>query len=152
VQASIAVISIPPNYWEKVDQAGWDDAVKALDRVNGTLWRNAGSTQHGLNDKIPAAVADKLTSSLYLIRPGEIEIHVASEGGQFGPPRRRVRASFVFNRSQYNFIVTDLIIEKRYLAQKNGSYPVEDAIFCVSLSGLYYGHAHKLVAAIIEPT
>ena len=116
------------DYWEKVDQAGWDDAVEALDQVPGPLWQNVGSTWHGLNDKVPENIAGQFSSSLCLIRADEIEIHVEREGGDFGPPRRRVRASFILNGIRYKLVVTDPVVERRYLAQPNGSHPIEDAI------------------------
>ena len=116
------------DYWEKVDQAGWDDAVEALDQVPGPLWQNVGSTRHGLNDEIPENIACQFSSSLCLIRPDEIEVHVEREGGDFGPPRRRVRASFILNGIRYKLVVTDPVVERRYLAQPNGSHPIEDVI------------------------
>lgn len=139
------------DYWEKVDQAGWDDAVEALDQVLGPLWQNVGSTRHGLNDEIPENIACQFSSSLCLIRPDEIEVHVEREGGDFGPPRRRVRASFVLNGIRYKLVVTDPVVERRYLAQPNGSHLIEDAILCISLSGLFHGYAFKLVATMITP-
>ncbi|MCH7543309.1 MAG: hypothetical protein IIB65_06700 [Proteobacteria bacterium] len=140
------------DYWEKVDQAGWNDVIEALDLVPGPLWQNVGSTRHGLNDKIPENIAGQFSSSLCLIRPDDIEVHVEREDGDFGPPRRRVRASFILNDTSYKFVITDPIIERHYLAQSNGSYSIEDAIFCISLSGLFQGHAYKLVATMITPT
>ena len=139
-------------YWEKVGHAGWDNEIEALDEVSGPLWANVGSTWHGLNDKVPEAIANQFSSSLYLIRPDEIEVHVAREGGDFGPPKRKVRASFILNGIRYKFVVTDPIIERHYLAQPNGSYQIEEAIFCLSLSGLFHGYAYKLVATMITPT
>ena len=139
-------------YWERNGMAGWDDAVNALDDISGPLWRNIESTQYGINDTVPEEVAHQLSTSLCLIRPNEIELHVNREGGDFGPPRRRVRCSFVLNEVSYKFVVTDPIIERHYLAQSNGSYSIEDAIFCISLSGLFQGHSYKLVAAMIIPT
>ena len=125
-------------YWERIGQAGWDDAIDALDKVPGPLWHNGESTWHGSNDKVPEAIADQLSSSLCLIRPEGTMVHVAREGGDFGPRRRRVRASFILNGFHYNFVVTDPIIERQYLAQQDGLYPVEYAILCLSLSGLFY--------------
>lgn len=139
------------DYWEKVDQAEWNDVIEALDLVPGPLWQNLGSTRHGLNDKIPENIAGQFSSSLCLIRPDDIEVHVEREDGDFGPPRRRVRASFILNGIRYKLVVTDPVVERRYLAQPNGSHPIEDAILCISLSGLFHGYAFKLVATMITP-
>ena len=139
-------------YWEKVGRADWDSVVGTLDVIDGPLWVNAGSTWDGLNDKIPEAIAGQFSSSLCLIHPSKIEVQVAREGGDFGPPKRKVRACFTLNGTRYKFVVTDPIIEQYYFAQSNGSYPIEDAIFCISLSGLFHGYAFKLVATMITPT
>ncbi len=138
-------------YWEKVGRANWDSVLRALDVIDGPLWVNAGSTWHGTNDRIPEEVANSLNSSLCLVRPKKFEILVAREGGDFGPARRRVRARFDLNGIQYNLVVTDPVVERQYFELKDGRYSIEDAVFCISLSGVFREHAHKLVAAMITP-
>lgn len=138
-------------YWEKVGRADWESIQRALDVIDGPLWVNAGSTWHGSNDKIPEEIANSLNSSLCLVRPQDIEIRVAPEGGDFGPARRRVRAQFDLNGIQYNLVVTDPVVERQYFQMENGSYSMEDAVFCISLSGIFHDYAHKLIAAIITP-
>lgn len=138
-------------YWEKLRRGSWEDAIDALDQIQGPLWVNSASSWHGLYDKISEGTANDLESSLCLIRPENVEIIVGREGGDFGPPRRRVRARFNLNDFRYNFVVTDPIVERQYFAQPDGIYPIEDAIFCLSLSAPYHGFAFKLVAAMITP-
>ena len=137
--------------WEKVGSANWADVEGALDTVSGPLWINGHSTWNGLNDQVPEAKVDSLASSLYLIRPTNLQINVGIEGGVYGPAKRRVRASFSFDRLSYRLMVTDPVIERKYLAGQDGSSPVENAILCVSLGELFQGHAYKLVAAVITP-
>lgn len=138
-------------YWKKVGRADWDSVLGALDVIDGPLWVNAGSTWYGSNDKIPEEIANSLKSSLCLVRPQKIEILVAREGGDFGPPRRRVRATFDMNGIQYNLVVTDPVVERQYFERKDGRYSIEDTVFCISLSDAFHGYAYKLVAAVIEP-
>jgi len=47
--------------------------------------------------------------------------------------------------------VTDPVVERQYLARRNGSYPVPTALLCTSLGEVYEGHAYKLVATVITP-
>ncbi|MCH8242749.1 MAG: hypothetical protein IH897_09085 [Planctomycetes bacterium] len=138
-------------YWEKVGSANWADVEGALDTVSGPLWINRHSTWNGLNDQVPEAEVDSLTSSLYLIRPTNLRISVGVEGGVYGPVKRKVRASFSLNQSSYTLMVTDPVIERTYLAGQNGSFPIKKAILCVSLGEVFYEYAYKLVATVITP-
>ena len=138
-------------YWEKIGRADWDSVLGALDVIDGPLWVNAGSTWHGTNDRIPEAMANGLKSSLCLVRPKRIEILVAREGGDFGPARRRVRARFDLNGMQYGLVVTDPLVERQYFEIKDGRHSIADGVLCISLSGIFHEHAHKLVAALITP-
>lgn len=121
----------------------------ALDTVTGPLWINGHSTRNGQNDQVPEAQTVSLPSSLYLIRPDNLRINVGVEGGVFGPAKRRVRAAFHLNGTSYNLVVTDPIVERRYLAGANGSFDVDDALLCVSLGEIWEGSAYKLVATVI---
>ena len=138
-------------YWVKVGRANWADVEGGLDTVSGPLWINGYCTWNGFNDQVPEAEVDSLTSSLYLIRPINLQINVGIEGGVYGPAKRRVRASFSFDRLSYRLMVTDPVIERKYFAGHDGSFPVENAILCVSLGELFQGNAYKLVAAVITP-
>jgi len=59
-----------------------------------------------------------------------------------------VRAVFQHSGYGYSLVVTDPEIEDEYFDKKNGKYELEDAIVCISLAELFYGHAFKLAAAI----
>lgn len=132
--------------WQFLKKALWSSAVAALDSVSGELWVNGSDSSHGKNDRVPEPVAKKLNRSLYLIRPYGLSIQAATEGGM-----RKIRANFTLNTIPYKFIITDPIIEKRLLEQRDGSYPVKDALLCVSLGELFHGYAYKLVAAVLTP-
>lgn len=138
-------------YWREIGRLGWNEVTTALDTIQGPLWANGHSTWNGRNDKVPEAIASGLPCSLYLVRPDRLSIEVAEEGGAFGAPKRRVRASFSFNDASYKFVVTDYAVDRRYRAGKDGSFAVDDAILCVSLSASWKGNAYKLVAAVITP-
>lgn len=108
-------------YWEKKGTVSWSDLQAAVEDPKGPLWLNGYSSSNGENDQIPQSRASKLTRSLYLIRPDVLRLAVASEGGSFGPPRRRVRALFKFFGHRYCLVVTDPQVERDYLRGKDGA-------------------------------
>jgi hypothetical protein len=90
-----------------------------------------------------------LSRSLYLVRPDDLTLVVASEGGGFGPPRRRIRARISLSGRSYCVVVTDPRIERQYLAGKDGETRLDDTLLCVSLGETFHGFAYKLAAAVI---
>ena len=113
--------------------------VKLIVRINAESHRgNAG---------IFGATA--MPRSLYLVHPEDLTLGVASEGGDFGPPRKRVRARFEFEGHSYCLMLTDPLVERLYLREPEGDYESEDAILCVSLAAPFHGDCYKLAAAVI---
>lgn len=138
-------------YWVKRSTVTWDEVRSAVDQVNGPLWADGYNSYNGLNDRIPESQTADLGSSLLLIEPQDLVITVASEGAEFGNPRRKVRARFTLNGSDYTIAVTDPVVEREYLARENGEYPIEAALLCVSIGEPFQGYCYKLAAAIIYP-
>jgi hypothetical protein len=138
----------PQYYWQKRGTVSWQRIQSAVETVGGPLWRNGFSSSNGENDRVPEAQAHTLGRSLYLVRPEQLVLHVATEGGVFGPPRRRVRAAFQLEGNGYRIVVTDPIVEAECLREPDGQYEVEDALACASLSEGFNGYAYKLAAAI----
>jgi len=138
-------------YWTKERVLKWADLPSLVERPT-LLWLNDTSTYHGTNDCVSQTDAARLSSSLYLIRPETLNVHVQVEGGMFGPSKRRVRADFRYNGTRYNFIVTDPIAEQAFLPRDEGVFPVNNVYLCVSLTEAYEGdgRCHKLVATIIS--
>jgi hypothetical protein len=48
----------------------------------------------------------------------------------------------------YYLSVTDPVVERQYLAGKDGEFAVGHAILCVSLGEPYQGFAYKLIAGV----
>lgn len=138
-------------YWVKQGIITWQDLQGAIEDPGGALWLNGYSSYNGQNDRVIDAKLVGLTRSLYLIRPEQLRLVVASEGGDFGPPRRRVRARFALCGHSYRIVVTDPLTESTILSRQDGEYPVADALICVSLGEVYHGFAYKLAAAVITP-
>ena len=141
----------PSRYWEKRDVASWAEVVDMCDNPT-TLWTNGSSTYHGRFDRVAVADAASLTSSLFLIQPATVKLHVLTPGEAFGNPKRAVRAEFVFRGVEYNFQVTDPVAERVFKAKENGVYELEQEVFfCVSLAEAHTdNYCYKLVAAIIS--
>ncbi len=136
-------------YWAKTGEFQWDDLKKIVDDP-APLWENGDSTYNGQNDRVKLEIASGLKNSLMLIKPQNLIIRVATEGAEFGNPRRRVRAIFRHLSAYYNLIVTDPIAERAFRAKPNGDHTVKDAYLCVSLGEVHQdGSCYKLVAAVI---
>ncbi len=136
-------------YWVKQRTISWRDLQPAVEDPAGPLWLNGYSSSYGQNDRVPEDRTSGLSGSLYLIRPDDLTLVVASEGGGFGPARRRVRARFGLSRQSYCVVVTDPWMERQCLAGNDGETRLDDALLCVSLGESFHGFAYKLAAAVI---
>ena len=116
-----------------------------------TLWANGFKTYHGVNDRVPEAEADELTTSLYLLSLGSNSFSVFAPAAAFGNPKRRVHAEFDYGGASYALWVTDPVIEREYLAKHDGSYAGGPCFVTVSLGERDKGYCYKLVAAVIRP-
>lgn len=140
-------------YWEKIATATWDQVREIVDSYDDEFWGDCESTYHGLNDKVTAARAAGISSSLKLILVPNLVIRVRLESGFDGQPgRRRVRANFVYRNTHYSMSITDPEIEEEYLTQGNGDYNVGETVLCVSLAEVWNGYAFRVVASVITPT
>lgn len=124
-------------YWEKTGEFNHADLDLLLDNPE-SLWRNHNSSYNGIRDRISEANTAGISNSLYLIKTC-VTINVATEGTDFGNPRRKVRCTFTYNSWQYKLPVTDPKIEEEYLGYEDGDYPIGMKYLCVSL-GLCFSH------------
>lgn len=138
-------------YWDKLGEASWTDINQLVEPVTGPIWINGESTYHGVLDKIPVTQANGLASSLMLIKPQQLRINVSFESGLYGGGKRRVRADFLAGQHRYLLQVTDPSFETDYLQKTDGSYPIQNAVLCISLSEPFHDYVFKLVAAVITP-
>lgn len=132
-------------FWRRVAQASWTQIVSALDPPQKTLWMNGYSTAGGANDRIPEEAARALKGSLLLLQPDKLEIHLGPVD-ESPVVKRKARALFSLNGSSYNLGVTDDVWERRH---GEGTYPLSDALLCISLGEPFNGFVYKLAAAII---
>ena len=137
--------------WVKEGRISWQELQSAVEDPNGPLWLNGYSSSHGKNDRVPESALDKLTRSLYLIRPDQLMLSVASEGDVLGPEHRKVRARFHLCGHSYILVVTDPRIESDLLPRDDGLFSVKEALLCISLGEIFHGYAYKLAATVITP-
>lgn len=138
-------------YWVKRGTLSWRDLQAAIEDPAGPVWVNGYSSSNGHNDRVPEGEAEGLPRSLYLVRPEKLTLVVASEGGGFGPARRRVRARFTLCGHHYCIVVTDPWIERQCLAGDDRETDLSGALLCVSLAEVFHSYAYKLAAAVITP-
>jgi hypothetical protein len=133
-------------YWVKEGVLPLAHLPRFCDNPN-TLWVNGHRSFNGYNDAVPLEIAEnQLNSSLFLIRPSFLRIHVVTE--KFG---RKVRAEFSFRQQRYKLAVTDPLVEQHYLSGNDGIFRLDnqERYLCVSLGEPVKDICYKLVAAII---
>jgi hypothetical protein len=125
----------------------------AVQRVDGPLWINAGSTRNGRNDEIPAGVAAGLPNSLMLVRPPALAMVLGIEGADYGKPRRKVRGHFSVGGYDYVLAITDPVIERGFRGQPEGfARDLRNPVLCISISEVFerQNACYKLIAGVIE--
>jgi hypothetical protein len=141
---------LDPNlYWARVGRVRWQDLTHLADNP-GVLWLNNSNSYNGLNDRVSQAEIQQLNSSLYLLHLEKLKLRVFAPGADFNNPKRRVQADFVHGGVNYRSWVTDPLIEREYLAGKDGEYEIGTCFVTVSLGEPYEGYCYKLVAAVIR--
>lgn len=139
-------------FWVKDGSATQNQVSALIDPFDANFWVNANSTRYGINDKVPENVATGINSSLKLVTPTNLQMHVAMEAGYQGSPsRKRVRAQFEYHNQTYKLSVTDVEIENHYLTHAVGIYPIVNATLCISLVEPWNGYAFRVVASVITP-
>jgi hypothetical protein len=139
----------PEVYWVRRGKSSYAKLLAAVD-TPPSLWINGFATYHGRNDRVPEAEADKLTTSLYLLRLDSLSFDVFAPGAAFGDNKRRVHGLFDYAGAPYALWVTDPLIERGYLAKDDGRYTEGPCLVTVSLGERVKGHCYKLVAAVIR--
>jgi hypothetical protein len=138
------------SYWTKVGELPWQRLADLADSPP-SIWGNGDSTFHGRNDRMTQAAASQFHDSLCIIQPSNVAVRVLVPGAAFGNPKRRARARFTYKDVHYDFMVTDPIAERVFLARPNGEYNIGDVYFCISLAEAHTdGYCYKLVATIIS--
>lgn len=139
-------------YWMQRGRADWKKIQSLVDSYDQNFWIRGENTLYGYNDKIPELHTLSIQSSLKLIFPSQLELHVLSEPGFEGrPSRKRVRAKFRYHDFDYELSVTDPEIEEIYLSKPEQYYNISDALICISLAEVWNGYAFRLAASIITP-
>ena len=140
----------PNSYWERAGRVSWNELDPLVDEPT-LLWENQSSSGSGLHDRVSLPNAEQLGSSLYLVHLRDLMLSVFAPGSAFGNPKRRVQAKFTYRAASYALWVTDPVVERRYLAGRDGQFRIGECYATVSLGEPFEGYCYKLVAAIITP-
>ena len=135
--------------WKKVGELPVEKLAELCDDPN-SLWVNGYHSYNGVNDRFPVEMADDLLGgSLRLVKPEKPVLWV----GQELHGKIKVRCRFSCNGETYSLVVTDPVVEAKYLAMENGDYPLtsNNACLCVSIGEPHQGFCYKLVAGVIGP-
>jgi hypothetical protein len=138
-------------YWTLEGRGSWVRALAAVDGSDRPLWANESSSYNGEHDRVSEVAASPADGSLRLLDVQDLEVLVVVEGAEFNNAKRRVRGRFVHGDVRHCLSITDPIVERRFLAQPDGTYPVGRAMLCISLGEPWQGWAYKLIAGIILP-
>lgn len=147
------------SYWVKAGQVNWAQLQQFVE-APPTLWSNCSSTNIGLHDEMPRALADALPNSLHLIHVRNLQLQILVPGAAWGNYKKRVQGRFTHNGVDYWLWVTDPVIERQFLAREERTYDIGECCLCVSLGEPFKKSnsgdefRYKLVAAVIqrEPT
>ena len=134
--------------WVKTGRLAADELRDLCDDVD-TLWINGYHSSNGINDRIPLNMADdRLGSSLLLIRPDNLSISVAQESRK----KMKVRGKFSYKGTKYALVITDSMVEKKYLQKTSCEYPVKEnnVFLCLSIGEPHEGYCYKLLAGVIN--
>lgn len=124
--------------------------LRELADPSGPLWVNGHDSPTGRNDRVPLAVAKRLTSSLKLVRVPQLTFMVTDEQQEDGSKRRRVQAQFSLAGVEYHLWVTDPRIEREYEHRRPGEYACGENYLTISLGEPFGFFCYKLVAAVIR--
>lgn len=139
----------PHKYWVRRGRLSYEQLLPAVE-APPTLWVNGFKTYSGMNDRVPESEADRLDTSLYLLRLDSISFDVFAPGLAFRNPKRRAHAVFTHEGNPHALWVTDPALERNYLAKDDGRYDEGPCLVTVSLGERDKGYCYKLVAAVIR--
>lgn len=143
-------ILIDDGSWEKVDE--FDP--KLLDSICDhpkSIWLLG---EH--DDRVPVEYFDKFksASSLFLIKPSDLFLRRTDYTDMNGVTKKKLRAVFSYNGKQYNFGITDPLVESQYKNKPESDYriPGGKLYLCVSLGepASWDNCCYKFVAALIK--
>ena len=143
-------ILIDDGSWEKIDELD----PKLLDSLCDhpkSIWTFG---EH--DDRVPVEFFDKnkSDSSLLLIKPSALFLRRDNYTDMNGVTKKKIRAIFSYNGKQYNFGVTDPLIESEYRNKPEGDYKILGGkiYLCISLGepAPWDKCCYKFVATLIK--
>ncbi|WP_396279650.1 dual OB domain-containing protein [Histidinibacterium aquaticum] len=134
--------------WRKVGRLEAEELAGAVVPANAPLWGPATGTYNGTRDQVHRVSAEKLNSSLTLIRPRRASIEVL-----YNPfkEKNQLWVSFKWSDVRHKILLTDPVQFARYDTQAGDVHDIQKPFMCISLAKVWEasGHASKLVAGIV---
>ena len=135
--------------WTKVNRVG-EKALPIFMGADDILWINGHSSNRGWNDRIPFSDANRLNTSLKLIKVSSLQVSVL-EPYRSTSTYPELRGHFSYNGCDYSLRITDPDIESRAKELDYGNYSVGERFLTISLAEPFEGYSYKLIAAVIKP-
>jgi len=135
--------------WANTGKLRWP-ALQLLEERPQTLWVNSDRTTTGCFNCVSKAEAATQRHSLLLIKTRTLVIQIAAKPAA-GKPYRNHQANFLYNGTPYSLKLTDPAAIEAFQRKPGGSYTLQNAYLCVSLTEPYdkdNNRCHKIVAAI----
>ncbi|MFH1347234.1 MAG: hypothetical protein ABIH22_00940 [Candidatus Margulisiibacteriota bacterium] len=137
--------------WHKIGPFPEDKLDDICDKPE-TIWTNSNPDTQRIS--LAYFKTNSISSSLLLIKANSLKI----ERSNFGE-KKKYRAIFVYNDTEYNLPITDPKIRKEFESKPPGTYPINDKkiYLCLSIGEPFQpldsseeSYCYKLVAAIIR--
>lgn len=122
-------------YWASERQCDFNNLGMFTDDVS-LFWKNTESSYNGINDRIDARYFNTIKRSFVFLKLNSSFVIVKEEGREFGNPKRKVRLNFILNEVEYILPVTHPEIEREYLGQQDGKYPITEEHYISVSSGM----------------
>lgn len=135
-------------YWTKARRLKWKQLAE-LEDAPSKLWINGQHTAHGHNDRIDMDQAQALTDSLRFIRVPNLVIRAFRPGAKYGSNKRRLQGKFKYLGTTYQLMLTDPLMEKKFLALEDGEYTLPTSYLTIRLGEPYHDNVYKLIAAVM---
>ncbi|PIV33349.1 MAG: hypothetical protein COS34_08130 [Lysobacterales bacterium CG02_land_8_20_14_3_00_62_12] len=136
----------PAHAWQHHGRLPWSALGAWLD-TPATLWAGGGGSSYGfLNNRVAEGHQDG--RSLYLIALDQMQVVVGPKSADVS--RRCLRGDFAYAGVSFQLAITDPVLERRFLAEADGHYPIDQPVLCVSLEDLFQGYYYKSIAAVLD--
>jgi hypothetical protein len=135
----------PARPWKKIGTLDWE-ALPELCDSPGTLWTLSEHTAGGTYNCITPEEAETFTHSLCLVETRDLRLIIGADRPEQNRP---YFGAFTYNHIAYILRITDPVVLGAFMTHAMGEYALGEAFLCISLSHVFHGRCHKLIAGVI---